>query len=163
LWKGDCNSVFHFYFWLLLQQLLTFSQDSRHPTEPVYRRDALRAISATSNCPPRPAQAGARPISSACVKLCCFVSNSIVRSQQRWARRLRSSPPIIIDQLGSDTAGHYVKLTLSLSRLRQLTRSDALYFGFSGQTSNKNLDTSEQFYLGGPAGIKRSSRGRLAC
>jgi outer membrane protein assembly factor BamA len=97
------------------------------------------------------------------------VSNSIVRSQQRWARRLRSSPPVIIDQLGSDIAGHYVKLTLSLSlslslsRLRQLTRSDALYFGFSGQTSNKNLDTSEQFYLGGPAGIKRRSRGRLAC
>ncbi|MEM5316913.1 ShlB/FhaC/HecB family hemolysin secretion/activation protein [Paraburkholderia sp. JHI869] len=75
----------------------------------------------------------------------------------------------IIDQLGADTAGHYVKLSLSLSRLQQFTRSDALYFGFSGQTSSKNLDTSEQFYLGGPdsvrgydVGVLSGSRGYLA-
>lgn len=75
----------------------------------------------------------------------------------------------IIDQLGSDTAGHYVKLALSMSRLQQLTRNDALYFGFSGQTSSKNLDTSEQFYLGGPSsvrgydvGVLSGSRGYLA-
>lgn len=75
----------------------------------------------------------------------------------------------IIDQLGADTAGHYVKLALSLSRLQQFTRSDALYFGFSGQTSSKNLDTSEQFYLGGPdsvrgydVGVLSGSRGYLA-
>lgn len=75
----------------------------------------------------------------------------------------------IIDQLGADTAGHYVKLAISLSRLQQITRSDALYFGFSGQTSSKNLDTSEQFYLGGPdsvrgydVGVLSGSRGYLA-
>jgi hemolysin activation/secretion protein len=75
----------------------------------------------------------------------------------------------IIDQYGADTAGHYVKLSLSLSRLQQITRSDALYFGFSGQTSSKNLDTSEQFYLGGPdsvrgydVGVLSGSRGYLA-
>ncbi len=75
----------------------------------------------------------------------------------------------IIDQLGSDTAGHYVKLSLSMSRLQKLTRNDALYFGFSGQTSSKNLDTSEQFYLGGPSsvrgydvGVLSGSRGYLA-
>ncbi|RAR53843.1 hemolysin activation/secretion protein [Paraburkholderia unamae] len=75
----------------------------------------------------------------------------------------------IIDQLGADTAGHYVKLSLSLSRLQQFTRQDALYFGFSGQTSSKNLDTSEQFYLGGPdsvrgydVGVLSGSRGYLA-
>lgn len=75
----------------------------------------------------------------------------------------------IVDQLGADTAGHYVKLSLSLSRLQQFTRSDALYFGFSGQTSSKNLDTSEQFYLGGPdsvrgydVGVLSGSRGYLA-
>lgn len=73
----------------------------------------------------------------------------------------------IIDQLGADTAGHYVKL--SLSRLQQITRSDAFYFGFSGQTSSKNLDTSEQFYLSGPdsvrgydVGMLSGSRGYLA-
>lgn len=75
----------------------------------------------------------------------------------------------IIDQLGADTAGHYVKLALSVSRLQQFTHSDALYFGFSGQTSSKNLDTSEQFYLGGPdsvrgydVGVLSGSRGYLA-
>ena len=75
----------------------------------------------------------------------------------------------IIDQLGADTAGHYVKLSLSLSRLQQLTRSDALYFGFSGQNASKNLDTSEQFYLGGPdsvrgydVGVLSGSRGYFA-
>jgi hemolysin activation/secretion protein len=74
-----------------------------------------------------------------------------------------------IDQLGADTAGHYVKLALSVSRLQQFTRSDALYFGFSGQTASKNLDTSEQFYLGGPdsvrgydVGVLSGSRGYLA-
>ncbi|CAB3809606.1 ShlB/FhaC/HecB family hemolysin secretion/activation protein [Paraburkholderia fynbosensis] len=75
----------------------------------------------------------------------------------------------IIDQLGADTAGHYVKLALSLSRLQQITRNDALYLAFSGQTSSKNLDTSEQFYLGGPnsvrgydVGVLSGSRGYLA-
>lgn len=75
----------------------------------------------------------------------------------------------IIDQLGADTAGHYVKLSLSLSRLQQLARHDALYLGFSGQTASKNLDTSEQFYLGGPdsvrgydVGVLSGSRGYLA-
>lgn len=75
----------------------------------------------------------------------------------------------IIDQLGADTAGHYVKLSLSLSRLQQLTNRDALYFGLSGQTASKNLDTSEQFYLGGPdsvrgydVGVLSGSRGYLA-
>ncbi|WP_322032869.1 ShlB/FhaC/HecB family hemolysin secretion/activation protein [Paraburkholderia sp. J76] len=75
----------------------------------------------------------------------------------------------IIDQLGANTAGHYVKLALSFSRLQQLTKSDALYFGFSGQNASKNLDTSEQFYLGGPdsvrgydVGVLSGSRGYLA-
>ncbi|MGF6767874.1 hemolysin activation/secretion protein [Paraburkholderia sp. GAS199] len=75
----------------------------------------------------------------------------------------------IVDQLGADTAGHYVKLALSFSRLQQLARHDALYFGFSGQMASKNLDTSEQFYLGGPdsvrgydVGVLSGSRGYLA-
>ncbi|RFU44778.1 ShlB/FhaC/HecB family hemolysin secretion/activation protein [Paraburkholderia sp. DHOC27] len=75
----------------------------------------------------------------------------------------------IVDQLGANTAGHYMKLALSLSRLQQLTRSDALYLGLSGQLLSTNLDTSEQFYLGGPdsvrgydVGVLSGSRGYLA-
>lgn len=74
-----------------------------------------------------------------------------------------------IDNLGAQTAGHYAKFALSLSRLQQITQADAFYFGFSGQTASKNLDTSEQFYLGGPdsvrgydVGILSGSQGYLA-
>ena len=58
------------------------------------------------------------------------------------------------DFLGPRTAGSYTKFDFSVSRLQQLDRTNALYFGFSGQSSNKNLDTSEQFYLGGPSTVR---------
>lgn len=58
------------------------------------------------------------------------------------------------DFLGPRTAGSYTKYDFSVSRLQQLDRTNALYFGFSGQWSNKNLDTSEQFYLGGPNTVR---------
>jgi len=54
------------------------------------------------------------------------------------------------DALGPRTQGSYTKYDFSISRLLQLDPTNALYFGFSGQWANRNLDTSEQFYLGGP-------------
>ncbi|GGA01780.1 ShlB/FhaC/HecB family hemolysin secretion/activation protein [Dyella caseinilytica] len=59
-----------------------------------------------------------------------------------------------LDYIGAKTAGSYTKFDLSVSRLQQLDRTNALYVGFSGQRSNKNLDTSEQFYLGGPTSVR---------
>jgi hemolysin activation/secretion protein len=74
-----------------------------------------------------------------------------------------------IDDIGARTAGSYTKFDYSVSRLQQLNVSNALYFGFSGQISNKNLDTSEQFYLGGPntvrgydVGVVSGAEGNLA-
>lgn len=58
------------------------------------------------------------------------------------------------DFFGARIAGSYTKLDFSASRLQQLDRTNALYFGFSAQRSNKNLDTSEQFYLGGPTSVR---------
>ena len=58
------------------------------------------------------------------------------------------------DALGPRTAGNYTKFYYSVSRLQQLDQTNALYAGFSGQTANKNLDTSEQFYLGGPTTVR---------
>ncbi|MFK2900723.1 ShlB/FhaC/HecB family hemolysin secretion/activation protein [Dyella jejuensis] len=58
------------------------------------------------------------------------------------------------DVLGPRTAGSYSKFDYSLSRLQQLSQDNALYVGFSGQKANKNLDTSEQFYLGGPDSVR---------
>lgn len=58
------------------------------------------------------------------------------------------------DFLGPRTAGSYTKFDASASRLQQLGNTNALYLGLSGQWSNKNLDTSEQFYLGGPNTVR---------
>lgn len=73
------------------------------------------------------------------------------------------------DFFGPRTAGSYTKFDYSVSRLQQLNTTNALYFGFSGQKSNKNLDTSEQFYLGGPntvrgydVGLVSGAEGNLA-
>lgn len=76
---------------------------------------------------------------------------------------------LFADYFGARTAGKYVKIDYSVSRLQQLNPANALYFGFSGQHANKNLDTSEQFYLGGPStvrgydiGVVSGAQGNLA-
>jgi hemolysin activation/secretion protein len=67
-----------------------------------------------------------------------------------------------IDFIGAQTAGSYTKWDLSVSRLQQLDQTNALYAGFSAQRSNKNLDTSEQFYLGGPSSVRGYDVGVLS-
>ncbi|MGC1548644.1 MAG: ShlB/FhaC/HecB family hemolysin secretion/activation protein [Rhodanobacter sp.] len=76
---------------------------------------------------------------------------------------------LFVDYFGARTAGSYTKFDYSVSRLQQLNPTNALYFGFSGQWANKNLDTSEQFYLGGPntvrgydVGVVSGAEGNLA-
>jgi hemolysin activation/secretion protein len=76
---------------------------------------------------------------------------------------------LFFDYFGARTAGTYTKWDYSVSRLQQLNPTNALYFGFSGQLANKNLDTSEQFYLGGPntvrgydVGVVSGAEGNLA-
>jgi hemolysin activation/secretion protein len=73
------------------------------------------------------------------------------------------------DYFGARTAGSFVKWDYSVSRLQQFTPTNGLYIGFSGQHANKNLDTSEQFYLGGPntvrgydVGLVSGAQGNLA-
>lgn len=66
------------------------------------------------------------------------------------------------DYFGARTAGSYEKIDYSVSRLQQLNPTNALYFGFSGQHANKNLDTSEQFFLGGPSTVRGYDVGLLS-
>jgi hemolysin activation/secretion protein len=73
------------------------------------------------------------------------------------------------DYFGARTEGSFTKFDYSVSRLQQLNPTNAFYFGFSGQLANKNLDTSEQFYLGGPntvrgydVGVVSGAEGNLA-
>lgn len=58
------------------------------------------------------------------------------------------------DAAGSRTQGGYVKANFSLARLQQLSSSNALYVAVTGQMANNNLDSSEQFILGGPNSVR---------
>jgi hemolysin activation/secretion protein len=52
------------------------------------------------------------------------------------------------------TDGTYAKYTLSLARLQALSESNSLYVAVNGQAADKNLDSSEQFFLGGPNSVR---------
>jgi hemolysin activation/secretion protein len=59
------------------------------------------------------------------------------------------------------TAGTYVKYTLSLARLQTLSESNSLYLAVNGQAADKNLDSSEQFFLGGPNSVRAYDVGTI--
>lgn len=63
---------------------------------------------------------------------------------------LDGSPNQASDAAGPNVAGLYGKLLASISRLQQIDSSNGVYGSLSGQLASKNLDSSEQFYLGGP-------------
>ena len=67
---------------------------------------------------------------------------------------LAGSPNESIDALTVRTAGSFNKLRYSAARLQVLTERVSLYANLSGQSASKNLDSSEKFYLGGPAGVR---------
>ncbi|MGD0503970.1 MAG: ShlB/FhaC/HecB family hemolysin secretion/activation protein [Steroidobacteraceae bacterium] len=50
--------------------------------------------------------------------------------------------------------GTYAKLNFSAARLQTLTSSNSLYIALNGQLADKNLDSSEQFFLGGPNSVR---------
>lgn len=68
----------------------------------------------------------------------------------------------LIDYITARTQGSYNKYSFSLSRLQKLSDHDALYLGFTQQWASKNLDTSEQFFLGGPNTVRGYDVGVLA-
>jgi hemolysin activation/secretion protein len=59
------------------------------------------------------------------------------------------------------TGGTYAKYTLSLARLQALSESNSLYVAVNGQAADKNLDSSEQFFLGGPNSVRAYDVGTL--
>ena len=50
--------------------------------------------------------------------------------------------------------GAFSKFFYSLNRLQRVTSQDALSFNLSGQQASKNLNSSEQFSLGGANGVR---------
>jgi hemolysin activation/secretion protein len=58
------------------------------------------------------------------------------------------------DDITARANGVYSKTNYSLSRLQRLGSTTSLYASISGQRALKNLDSSEQFSLGGPTGVR---------
>ncbi|MGP1665698.1 MAG: ShlB/FhaC/HecB family hemolysin secretion/activation protein, partial [Rhodanobacter sp.] len=58
------------------------------------------------------------------------------------------------DAATAGTRGSYTYWSGSVSRVQSLTTQTRLYASVSGQRSNRNLDTSEQFLLGGPGSVR---------
>lgn len=67
---------------------------------------------------------------------------------------LNGSPTEASDATTTQAAGMYKKIRYSLSRQQQLSTNVSLYTALSGQQANKNLDSSEKFYLGGSSGVR---------
>lgn len=67
---------------------------------------------------------------------------------------LDGSPTQATDASTTKTDGGYKKIRYAMSRQQQITPSWSLYAAFSGQWANKNLDSSEKFYLGGSSGVR---------
>ncbi len=58
-----------------------------------------------------------------------------------------------VDATGQQAAGFFDTATLQVSRLQALPYEFNLLSRVSGQWSNKNLDSSQKFYLGGPHSV----------
>jgi hemolysin activation/secretion protein len=67
---------------------------------------------------------------------------------------LGGSPNQAADAATTRTAGWYGKLRYSASRQQVITEDVSLFAALSGQGANKNLDSSEKFFLGGPTGVR---------
>ncbi|MBT9491343.1 MAG: ShlB/FhaC/HecB family hemolysin secretion/activation protein [Paucibacter sp.] len=67
---------------------------------------------------------------------------------------LAGSPSAAADAAGPKTQGSFTKLRYGFSRQQMLSRSLSAYLGLAGQHSDRNLDSSEKFYLGGAQGVR---------
>ena len=73
---------------------------------------------------------------------------------------LNSSPSLIRDLEGPNTNGNFTKLRYAANRIQAITSSLSAYMGASGQVASKNLDSSEQLYLGGPYSVRAYATGQ---
>ncbi len=73
---------------------------------------------------------------------------------------LNNSPSLPYDLSGPQVNGSFTKLRYSANRLQAVGSSLSAYFGASGQMASKNLDSSEQLYLGGPYSVRAYATGQ---
>ena len=73
---------------------------------------------------------------------------------------LNTSPSQSDDGIGPQVAGGFTKVRYDFSRTQTIVEGLAAYLEFSGQAASKNLDPSEQFYLGGPLSVRAYAAGQ---
>lgn len=66
----------------------------------------------------------------------------------------REASALAADKASLQTNGAFQRVDISLTRLQKLPGSFSLFGRMSGQWANKNLDSSEDFTLGGPYGMR---------
>jgi hemolysin activation/secretion protein len=81
------------------------------------------------------------------------VSTAQVSVGRGWVN-MAGSPGEAADRFGADTQGQFGMLRYQVDRTQKLWGALSAYAAFNGQLSYQNLDPSEQFYLGGPAGVR---------
>ncbi len=67
---------------------------------------------------------------------------------------LDGSPNRNADAATTRTHGAYRKLRYGVTRQQVVTQDISLFAQYSGQLANKNLDSSEKFFLGGSSGVR---------
>ena len=67
---------------------------------------------------------------------------------------LRDSPTLSTDATTTASNGTFTRLRYSLSRDQGLGQGFSVFAAINGQTADKNLDSSEKFYLGGSNGVR---------
>jgi len=60
---------------------------------------------------------------------------------------------IDFDSANTETAGGFGKLNFSVARLQHLGGNLSTYLSLIGQLANKNLDSSQKFFIGGPFSV----------
>ena len=65
----------------------------------------------------------------------------------------------LIDEFTARSNGRYKRLSYGASRWQRLTSSTSISVAVSGQRSNRNLDTSEKFSLGGAESVRAYPQG----
>ncbi len=81
------------------------------------------------------------------------VSTASLSAGRGWVD-MSGSPGEAADRFGPDTQGQFNVLRYRVDRTQRLWGPFVGYLSVSGQLSYQNLDSSEQFYLGGPAGVR---------
>ncbi len=81
------------------------------------------------------------------------VSTASLSVGRGWVS-MAGSPGEASDRFGPDTQGQFGVLRYRLDRTQKIGSAFSAYVALSGQLSYQNLDPSEQFYLGGPAGVR---------